>query len=200
MCPCRAFMAPPLLAQAAVSADNVTPLLGNARCDMGDPGELNSEPIAPNDWSSSSSADCIVSPQEAARVNFSLTLFDSTNGYGLAAMDPWLMQVSPIDGSLYSYVQHGDITGLSSSTSGALGGATLTIAGSGFAYYPEDNTVLIGGNPCVVLSTTKTSLKCQVPPSPSPSAASNQTYGGGRGLLLEVGAHDGAIVCMHWLA
>jgi len=126
-----------------VSPDFVTPKKGQCLCNMGNTVNLNSNPVVQY----SGTAYCLVTNQEAGPVQFSLTLWDSYYGYGLASYSPWLQQVSAIDGSTYNFVQHPDITGLSVSTGGLLGGGPLTITGSGFSYNSSNVVVLVAGSP-----------------------------------------------------
>lgn len=114
--------------------------------------DLNTNPIVQG----SGTGRCVVPNVEAGPQTFSLTINDPTNGYGIASIDSWLKQISPVDGSSYLYAQHGDITSLSSSSGGSNGGTTLTIYGTGFAANTTANTVLVGGVPCPVLSVSIT--------------------------------------------
>jgi hypothetical protein len=106
-------------------------------------------------------------------------------------------QVSPVTGQTYMYVQHPVIQSLSVSRSGLLGGATLTITGTGFDPVSENNVVWTardGKSACVVRSSTLTQITCVVGagvPESAPLNSSNSlpVFPGGRGLFWEV-RHD----------
>ncbi len=85
---------------------------------------------------------------------------------------------------------HGDVTGLSTSSGGALGGTVLTIAGSGFAVQtPANNRVLVGGAPCAVVSTAAAELQCVLSPAVVAAVVVLEFgFPGGRGLLWQVRA------------
>jgi hypothetical protein len=155
--------------------------IGERLCDMGE--TLNPNPVVQH----SGTGVCVMPSQEAGPYQFTLSEFDSYYGYGLAGIDSWLNQVSAVDGSLYTFIQHGDITGLSSSSSGMLGGALLTVYGSGFSYNVSKNVVLVAGLPCPVVSASATQLQCVIPPwDATATSVAGKTYPGGRGLFWEV--------------
>lgn len=180
----HAFPLPPLSLQYYVPAGEVYVLMGPRLCVVSTGSTDVDTPIVQY----SGTATCVVPNEEAGRAAFSITLQDPTYGYGLAALDSWLTQVSPVDGASYLYVQHGDISGLSSNTGGLLGGTVLTITGTGFAVSdPTANTVLVAGQPCAVVSVTATSLQCTIPAStPASATVAGTLYPGGRGLLWQL--------------
>jgi IPT/TIG domain len=144
---------------------------------------LNPNPVVQH----SGTGVCLMPSQEAGRYQFTLAEFDSYYGYGLAGIDNWLNQVSAVDGSVYTFIQHGDIAAMSSSSSGMLGGAVLTLYGSGFSYNLSNNVVLVADLPCPVVSASATELQCVIPPwNPSASSEAGKSYPGGRGLFWEV--------------
>eukprot|EP00951_Prasinocladus_malaysianus_P027907 scaffold252364_cov41-Prasinocladus_malaysianus.AAC.1 len=55
-------------------------------------------------------------------------------------------------------------------TSGSLGGAELTLTGSGFGESIDDNKVYFGGEECVVSSASSTEIVCRAP------EVSSETY------------------------
>ena len=167
--------------QYGVSPTAVTIKIGEQLCVTGE--TMNADPLTFVPGLSIHFILCNVTGQEAGPVDLSVTLSDSYYGYGLASYDARLTQVSPIDGSAFMFMQHGDITGLSASSGGSLGGTTLTIYGSGFSHTLSNNKVLVAGRSCEVVGATASSLSCVLPPAPSSTASS---YAGGRGLYWEV--------------
>ena len=129
--------------------------------------------------------ECYAPSQESMDYPFVLSIQNGA-GLGYAAIDPALLQYT-VDGRVLTVIQHPDIDSISSSSGGLLGGALLTITGSGFSSALANNTVVVAGSPCAILNSTETSIICVVgPSSASPTAASNVVYGGGRGMLAEV--------------
>lgn len=94
---------------------------------------------------------------------------DPVQGYGnaLAAYDAW--QVEPGTGLLYQYKAHPTITSLSMHAVGLGGASSLIIAGSGFSWTPSENVVMLAGAPCLVTTSSLTSLTC------SPSSVASPT-------------------------
>lgn len=170
--------------QFSESPTSVTIKLGEQLCNLGE--TLNTDPLSVRvGGGSAQSVFCNLTGQEAGPLTgeLSVSVADDYYGYGLASYDDWLMQVSPLDGSAFLFMQHGDITGLSASSGGSLGGTTLTVFGSGFSLVLGNNKVLVAGNPCTVVAATSTSLSCVLPPAPSVAPSSSA---GGRGLFWEV--------------
>jgi hypothetical protein len=113
---------------------------------------------------------------------------DPRNNKGGASIPRDLWQVSVEDGTPRMFVLHANIERLSTSSGGLLGGAPLTITGTGFDPVPSNNVVKVGGVPCAVTASTPSTVTCTLGPSNAtgpPSNASTPLYPGGRGLLVQ---------------
>lgn len=157
------------------------PAIGDRLCDVDEAS--NPEPLDGN--SNELYFTCLAPSHEAGAYPFDLRINDGV-GLGRASVSPSLLQYT-LDGRTLSYVHHADVSQVSFGEGGVLGGAVLTIYGSGFASNPANNSVEVAGSPCPVLTSSPTVLTCLLGPAPSggvlPVGAS---YAGGRGLLLEV--------------
>ncbi len=121
-------------------------------------------------------------------------LVKNGQGLGRAHVDPSLYQYT-LDGRVVHAVAHPDVVSLSSRSGGTLGGAVLTISGTGFASNPTNNTVLVAGSPCAVITSAPTRLTCELGPVAS-VPPTGPVYGGGRGMWLEVRRAVFAPVCV----
>ena len=127
----------------------------------------------------------------AGAMNMSVRV--DTSGLGYMAWQNETVQVSPVTGQTYNYVHHPVIYSLSTQTSGLLGGAVLTISGTGFDPVAANNVVLAAGSPCVVMNATLNSISCvlgagveQHAPVNASTGQAIPVFGGGRGLYNEV--------------
>ena len=149
-------------------------------------------PCTVSAFSGSAGTINVVIPEIVAGfVNMSVRV--DTSGVGYMAWQNETVQVSPVTGQTYNYVHHPVIYSLSTQTSGLLGGAVLTISGTGFDPVAANYVVLAAGSPCVVVNATLNSISCvlgagveqHAPVNASPGQAI-PVFGGGRGLYNEV--------------
>ena len=148
----------------------------------------------PNAYVSCSIPELVAGPQEL------VVRVDDAGGLGYALISPDLVPVSFVTGQPTVFTQHAVVTGLSTQSSGLLGGATLTVTGSGFDAQPSNNVVLAAGSPCVVVSSSLRQLSCILGPGSPTTQIFNTTTGvplpvfsGGRGVTVEVGGCDTAL-------
>ena len=66
-------------------------------------------------------------------------------------------------GSLPSVTYTATISGIAPSAGSLAGGTALTITGTGFQVAAANNTVTVGGSPCVITATSVTQLTCLTP-------------------------------------
>ena len=125
----------------------------------------------------------MVPNQEAGRYPFDFLINDGA-GLGRAAVDPALLQYT-LNGTVVAITVHPHVSDISLVVSGSLGGALLTITGSGFAVNSDTNVVQVAGSPCEVQSVTASQIKCIVGPAPAVPLP-GPVFSGSRGLLLEV--------------
>ncbi|OCT77100.1 fibrocystin-L [Xenopus laevis] len=78
---------------------------------------------------------------------------------------------------------YAEITGISPSVGSTEGGTTITITGSNFDETDSPARVLVGGQECIVLGLTDTTIICQTPPRPKVLPT---LFPGGRGLKCEM--------------
>ncbi len=120
--------------------------------------------------------------QVAGRYPFDFRINDGV-GLGRAAVDPSQLQYT-LDGRTLAITVHPHVSGISQSGSGSLGGATLTIDGTGFSDVAANNTVVVAGAPCAILASSATQIQCTLGAAPSQDLA-GPVFAGSRGLLLE---------------
>jgi hypothetical protein len=154
--------------------------LGDRLCDVD--AESNTEPLTSS--GNELYITCVAPSNEAGAYPFDVRI-NSGTGLGRASISPSLLQYR-MDGTTVAIVQHPDVSAVSASTGGVLGGAVLTIEGSGFSLHPDRNRVEVAGSPCRVLNSTAKEITCVLGPAPA-AQAPGAVYQGGRGLLLEVG-------------
>ncbi|CAM4971603.1 unnamed protein product [Rotaria socialis] len=103
------------------------------------------------------------------------------NQYGRSSTAVNLYQMSAT-GQLYNFRSHALISNVSPDSGSTQGGTILTISGQYFSNssrYPVD--VNVGGEPCTILSSNLTTIRCQISMEPM----DNRTYyHGGRGLHI----------------
>jgi len=134
---------------------------------------------------------CLTAPDiSTARTNFSVTIISGSSGYGRAVMSPSHYSVDINSDTIYSFTVAPAIKSISSSQASTLGGAELTITGTGFSSTCSENNVKLAGLTCDLTTCAYDKLTCIIRPLSSAAAAASSSpasnYPGSRGLLAEV--------------
>jgi len=190
-----------------------TPYVGSLLCNPGDGDDVELNGAVGDD--PSTTMLCLLPENIAGYYNFSLMLSsDSSNGYGWSEptiygysanyaanyyKDQYLTpyQVTPDGRTAFQVETYPTISSVNPARSSVLGGATVTITGSGFdANNPGSALVKLAGQNCTVLSVTATQIVCQTLPAGSCNGVKCQTpfskttiWPGGRGLKASVYLH-----------